>query len=51
MDYNEVIGCITTTTDDVIKIDESMFPIFHLHVVGEEFCETELGTLICACEN
>ena len=50
MDYNKITGCITTITDDTIKIDDSMFPIFPLPVVGEEFCGTELGTLICSSE-
>ena len=50
MDYNEVTGCITTINDDTIKIDDSMFPIFPLPIIGEEFCETELGILICSSD-
>lgn len=51
MDYNKFIGCITTIEDDSIRIDDSKFPITPLPVVGEEFCGTELGTLVCAIEN
>lgn len=50
MDYNEVTGCITTINDDAIKIDDSMFPILSLPVIGEEFCDAELGMLICSSD-
>lgn len=51
MGYNDVCACITTINDDSIKIDDSKFPMFPLPVIGEEFCDTELGTLICAVEH
>lgn len=51
MDYNKIIGCITTVDDDSIKIDDSKFPIIPLPVIGEEFSGTELGTLVCSTEN
>ena len=48
MDFNNLIGCITTITNDNIVIDDSKFPIFDIQLDGDEFVDTELKTMVCA---
>lgn len=50
MGYNQIIGCITSVNDDSISIDDSKFLLNPLPIIGEEFDETELKTLVCSTE-
>lgn len=46
MDYN-ISDCITTIKKEDIVIDETKFKIVPLELEGDEFADTELGTLVC----